>query len=248
MQSQNNQFTIGLTDTIDFTSTSTTIESAYKDISVNITSSSQLNGDDAPTPPSNLTAQATSTTADLTWNAANATAGIARYRISRDGTEVGTTTGTSFQGVGLNPGQTYSFSVIAEDTNGNLSSPATVSITTTQQSSDTVPPSVPAGLILNSATSNAVTFSWNASTDDQGTVVLYHIMRDGIEIGTSSVASYTDSSVAADTAYVYNVSAQDDSGNESAVSSALNVDTSVPSGFELSAGYPFEEGSGIDDS
>ena len=69
-------------------------------------------------------------------------------------------------------------------------------------------------------------------------------MRDGIEIGTSSVASYTDSSVAADTAYVYNVSAQDDSGNESAVSSALNVDTSVPSGFELSAGYPFEEGSG----
>ena len=89
------------------------------------------NGDnEAPSAPANLTAQAASTTADLTWNAANATAGIARYRISRDGTEVGTTTGTSFQGVGLNPGQTYSFSVIAEDTNGNLSSPATVSITT----------------------------------------------------------------------------------------------------------------------
>ncbi|MEE9411699.1 MAG: FG-GAP-like repeat-containing protein, partial [Methylococcales bacterium] len=78
-----------------------------------------------------------------------------------------------------------------------------------------------------------------------GTVVLYHILRDGSEIDTSTVASYTDNTVAADTAYVYNVTAEDNAGNESAISADLNVDTSIPSGSELIAYYPFEEGSGL---
>ncbi|MCK5922055.1 MAG: hypothetical protein KAG66_14025, partial [Methylococcales bacterium] len=122
------------------------------------------NGDnEAPSTPANLTAQATPTTVDLTWNPATDNVGVARYRISRDGNEVGTASGTTFQETGLNPDQNYSFSVTTEDTNGNLSSSATVSVTT-QQSSDTVPPSVPAGLTLNSATSNTVSFSWTPST------------------------------------------------------------------------------------
>jgi hypothetical protein len=82
------------------------------------------------------------------------------------------------------------------------------------------------------------------STDNQGTVALYHIMRDSSEIDTSTVASYTDNTVAADTAYVYNVTAEDNSGNESTISADLNVDTTVPSGPALLVGYPFEEGLG----
>ena len=110
---------------------------------------------------------------------------------------------------------------------------------------DNEAPSVPAGLTLNSATANAVSFSWTPSTDDQGAVTVYHILRDGVEIAISSVASYTDNTVAADTTYVYNVTAEDDFGNESATSADLSADTSVPNdGPELTVAYPFEEGSG----
>ena len=70
MQSQNNQFTIGLTDTIDFTGTSSTIESAYKDISVTISLAADQFDTEAPTSPGNLTGQPTSTLVDLNWDAA----------------------------------------------------------------------------------------------------------------------------------------------------------------------------------
>ncbi len=43
---------------------------------------------------------------------------------------------------------------------------------------------------------------------------------------------------------MYNVTAEDDSGNMSAFSADLNVDTSITSELDLIAGYPFEEGSG----
>ena len=195
-----------------------------------------------PSTPGNLTAVTTATQVDLNWDPSTDNVDVALYRISLDGIEIGTTTGTSFQETGLISGQSYDFSVIAEDTSGNLSTPATVSVTTLQ--SDTVPPTAPSRLTLDSATANAVSFSWAPSTDTQGTVVLYHIIRDGIEIDTSSVASYTDNTVAADTFYVYNVTAEDDSGNVSANSANLNVDTPNLSGLELIAGYPFEEGSG----
>ena len=240
LQSQNNQFTIGLTDTTDFTNTSLAIESAYKDISIFINGSDQYD-DEAPTSPGNLNGQSTSTTVGLTWDAAIDNAGVALYRISRDGAEIGTTTGISFQVTGLTPGQNYGFSVVAQDTNGNLSSPSTISITT-QQLSDNTPPSTPAGLTLNSATENAVTFSWAASTDDLGDVANYRIFRDGTEVGTSNAASFTDTTVQADQTYQYTVSAIDDAGNESNTSITLQVITplapdteapNIPTGLTL---------------
>ncbi|MEE9412952.1 MAG: LamG-like jellyroll fold domain-containing protein, partial [Methylococcales bacterium] len=119
--------------------------------------------------------------------------------------------------------------------------------TGSDSSPDIVPPSVPQDLALDNVTANVVSFSWTPSTDAQGTVVRYHILRDGNEIGTSSVASFTDDTVVADTAYVYNVTAEDDSGNVSEFSADLDVVTPVLSESpDLIAGYPFEEGSGPD--
>ena len=202
---------------------------------------------ESPTTPGNLTAQPTATQVELNWTAATDNVGVALYQISIDGTETGTTATTSYQATGLNGGQNYSFSVIAEDTSGNQSTAATVTATTLT-TSDTVAPSIPRGLTLTSATVNAVNINWVASTDDQGTVVFYHILRDGIEIGTSAVASYTDNTVASDTTYIYTATAEDNAGNESAASSGLSVDTpTVPpttGGPQLIAGYPFEESTG----
>ena len=246
---QPHHFTIGLTDTTDFGNTSATLLSAYKDINVIISSIDQNTNTpdtESPTSPENLTAQPTATQVNLNWTAATDNVGVALYRISIDGTETGTTATTSFQATGLNAGQSYSFSVIAEDASGNQSTAATVSATTLT-TSDTTAPSVPTGLTLNSATANAVSISWTASIDTQGTVVLYHIMRNGSEIATSAIASYTDNTVASETTYVYTITAEDNAGNESDVSTDLSVDTpAVPTttGPQLIAGYPFEEGSG----
>ena len=198
------------------------------------------NDDEAPTQPSNLTAQPTSTLLDLNWDAATDNVGVALYRISLDGTEVGTATGTSFQETGLNPDQTYSFSVIAEDANGNQSTPATVSVTTLP--ADTKAPSVPTGLIEDSATASSVAISWLASTDTQGIVTSYRIFRDSIEVGISTTISFTDTTVQADQPYQYSVSAIDDAGNKSSSSATLQVITptlpdteapSVPTGLIL---------------
>ena len=189
-----------------------------------------------------MSAQPTSTLVDLTWDAATDNIGVALYRISRDGTEVGTATGTAFQDTGLSPSQTYSVSVLAEDANGNQSTPATVSVTTL--ATDTVAPTVPSGLTEDSATASAVAISWVASTDAQGIVSSYRIFRDGTEVGTSVTTSFTDTTVQADQTYPYTVSAIDDAGNESDPSAALQVTTppssdteapSIPTGLTLNS-------------
>ena len=181
---------------------------------------------ESPSTPGNLTAQPTAAQIDLNWTAATDNVGVTLYRVSMDGTETGTTATTSFQATGLNAGQSYSFSVIAEDASGNQSTAATVTATTLT-STDTIAPSIPTGLTLDSATANAVSISWTASTDDQGTVVSYRVFRDAVEVGTSTTTTYTDNTVQAEQSYLYSVLAIDDSGNESSQSTTLSVNTPV---------------------
>ena len=226
---QPHHFTIGLTDTTDFGNTSATLLSAYKDITVTISSIDQNTNTpdtESPSTPGNLTAQPTAAQIDLNWTAATDNVGVTLYRVSMDGTETGTTATTSFQATGLNAGQSYSFSVIAEDASGNQSTAATVTATTLT-STDTIAPSIPTGLTLDSATANAVSISWTASTDDQGTVVSYRVFRDAVEVGTSTTTTYTDNTVQAEQNYLYSVLAIDDSGNESSQSTTLSVNTPV---------------------
>jgi len=87
-------------------------------------------------------------------------------------------------------------------------------------------------LLLISATSlsaASVLVYWNRSTDNPGGSGLagYKIYRGGVQIGTSAVTYYTDTTAASNTSYNYTVSAYDNAGNESAQSSAVSV-TSGP--------------------
>ena len=226
---QPHHFTIGLTDTTDFGNTSATLLSAYKNINVTISSIDQNTNTpdtESPSTPGNLTAQPAAAQVDLNWTAATDNVGVALYRVSIDGTETGTTATTSFQATGLTAGQSYNFSVIAEDASGNQSTAATVTATTLT-STDTIAPSIPADLTLDSAAANTVSISWTASTDDQGTVTSYRVFRDAVEMGTSTTTTYTDNTVQAEQSYLYTVSAIDDSGNESSQSATLAVDTPV---------------------
>jgi glucosylceramidase len=85
--------------------------------------------------PSNLTASNTTTTATtLNWGASTGGSGTVTYAIDRNGTQVATTTATSYTDTGLSPGTTYDYTVTASGTAGGTS-PASNTVTVTTQSS-----------------------------------------------------------------------------------------------------------------
>ncbi|WSV65979.1 glycoside hydrolase family 6 protein [Streptomyces sp. NBC_01013] len=94
---------------------------------------------------------------------------------------------------------------------------------------DTQAPTAPTGLTSTAKTSSSVSLSWTASTDNTG-VTGYNVYRGGVQVGTSTTTSYTDTALTASTAYSYTVKAKDAAGNVSAASSALSVTTSAGGG------------------
>ncbi|MWC27157.1 carbohydrate binding domain-containing protein [Paenibacillus sp. MMS18-CY102] len=97
---------------------------------------------------------------------------------------------------------------------------------------ETVAPSVPAGLQVTAVTASSVSISWTASTDNAGGsgMASYSIYRNGTLVKADQAAattSYTDTGLAASTAYSYTVTAKDVAGNVSAQSAALAATTSA---------------------
>jgi mannan endo-1,4-beta-mannosidase len=77
----------------------------------------------APTAPANLASPSqTSTAVNLTWTASTDNIGVTGYDIYRGTTLVGSTTSTSYTVTGLSAATGYSFTVIAKDAAGNISS------------------------------------------------------------------------------------------------------------------------------
>ena len=99
------------------------------------------------------------------------------------------------------------------------------------QSNDSQPPTVPTGLAATSVTATLVALQWTASTDNVA-VTGYNVYRDGAVVGTvgGSTTTFTDTTVAPATTYVYKVNAFDAAGNDSAQSDGLSVTTSPGGG------------------
>jgi alpha-mannosidase len=75
-----------------------------------------------PTVPTNLTATAASSSQiDLRWSEVTDDAGVAGYRVSRDGSLIATTAETTFSDTGLRPQTAYTYTVAAFDKAGNIS-------------------------------------------------------------------------------------------------------------------------------
>ncbi|NLN75593.1 MAG: DNRLRE domain-containing protein [Armatimonadetes bacterium] len=89
---------------------------------------------------------------------------------------------------------------------------------------DNEPPTVPTNLKRSSATKTSISLSWTASTDNNA-VAGYRIYRNGAQVGTSATNSYTDSGLAANTGYTYQVDAYDAKPNYSAKSAAFETGT-----------------------
>ncbi|SFK92042.1 fibronectin type III domain-containing protein [Geodermatophilus ruber] len=78
-----------------------------------------------PSSPQQVQATATSaSTVTVTWQASTDDTGVTGYRIFRDGTQVGTSTSTSFSDTGLTAGTSYAYTVAAADAAGNVSAPS----------------------------------------------------------------------------------------------------------------------------
>ena len=83
-----------------------------------------------PTAPTNLNRSAAADEVVLTWGASSDASGVAGYFVFRDNVKIGTVTVPGFTDATVNASTTYVYSIQAYDVNGNISGPATLSVTT----------------------------------------------------------------------------------------------------------------------
>ncbi|SES81790.1 fibronectin type III domain-containing protein [Stigmatella erecta] len=93
---------------------------------------------------------------------------------------------------------------------------------------DTQAPTTPANLSATASSSSQINLTWSPSSDNVG-VTGYTIYRGGTAVGTSGSASYSDTGLAASTAYSYTVRARDAAGNTSAASNTASATTQAGS-------------------
>ncbi len=182
-----------------------------------------------PTAPADpRTSNLTCTGVTFSWSASSDDVGVAFYDVYHDGQLMTSVPGTALSAeLTVVPGATWGLYVNARDAAGNVSQAGpTVPVTVPQCQADTEPPSTPAGVTATAA-GTTVTVRWSPATDNVG-VTGYEVLRDGTQAGSTSGAattSFTDSGLAANTRYRYQVRARDAQANRSAPSTAVAVTT-----------------------
>lgn len=109
----------------------------------------------APSTPTGLTSPAhTASSISLAWTASTDDTGVTGYRVLRDGTQVGTSTTTSYTDTGLAPSTAHTYTVRAVDAAGNASaasSPLTVSTAAAGGTSGSYEAEAPGNTLAGSA-------------------------------------------------------------------------------------------------
>lgn len=93
---------------------------------------------------------------------------------------------------------------------------------------DVVAPSQPTGLAATAVSSSQINLSWSASTDTGGSGLKgYKITRNGTALTptTTTATTYSDTSLAAGTAYAFTVAGYDNAGNTGVKSTAASATT-----------------------
>ena len=143
----------------------------------------------APSVPTGLTAAAVSSSQiNLSWTASSDNVGVSGYRVYRGGTQIATTSMTSYANTGLSPSTTYSYTVAAYDAAGNLSAQSSSASATTQAPPDTTPPTVSITSPVSGATVGGTT-SVTANASDNVGVVGVQFLLDGANLGAEDTAA-----------------------------------------------------------
>ncbi|MBU0767446.1 Ig-like domain-containing protein [Patescibacteria group bacterium] len=168
--------------------------------------------DTRPDAPTGLTAAAVSTTTvNLSWQAA---ANAAGYKIYRDGVFLKSVSALSSSDTGLSSGVPYCYAVSAYDETGNDSAQsAQVCVTTPSLAA-------PTNLSVTAASSAQINLSWTASAG----AVSYKIYRNGTYLKSVATTAAADTGLNSSTQYCYAVSAVGAAG-ESAQTSQLCAST-----------------------
>jgi len=132
---------------------------------VQVTTKEPIPDTQPPTKPTNLTATAQSTDSILlSWSPSTDNKKMGGYKIYRDGTEIATTTNTSYTDTGLQPSTTYTYRVSAYDASGNESQKSDPVSATTKN--ETIPPVI-SQIQVSNITNSSVTITW--VTDEPST-------------------------------------------------------------------------------
>src|SRR3989440_697148 len=123
-----------------------------------------------PSAPTGLTASAVSSSQiKLSWAASSDNVGVSGYRVYRGGTQIATTSATSFtNNTGLSPSTTYSYAVAAFDAAGNLSAQSSPASATTPAAPDTTPPTVSITAPANGQTARGTVTITASASDNVG--------------------------------------------------------------------------------
>ncbi len=163
---------------------------------------------------------------------------VSSVSLSIDGGSYQSVSGTTNWNYSLNTASlsngSHTLVAKATDSSGNTGISGTVTITVNNASPDVTPPSVPTGLAASNITTSTISLAWTQSTDPtvngQTTSGLagYRIYRGGVQVGTSTTNSFTNTGLTPSTTYSYTISAYDNAGNASAQSSGINATTGNP--------------------
>jgi chitodextrinase len=179
-----------------------------------------------PTTPTDLVATAVSPNRiDLEWSPSEGEAGIAFYLILRDGTEVASATGTSYQDSNLTPETTYEYRVAAVDGNdmeSDLSEPA--SATTLAEPG----PPPPEQLAVTQVWPTQINLTWSPPSGSGFVVTGYNVYRESDFVGFVVATTFTDTGLSPETTYRYAVSTVDDRGIEGERSEEVSATTAIP--------------------
>jgi hypothetical protein len=134
-----------------------------------------------PTTPTNVAAHVVSSSqVNLTWAASTDDVAVAGYYVFRNGSQITTTSDTSYSDTGLSPSTTYSYTVQAFDVGHNVSAQSSPPATVTTQPASTNPPVI-SNVQVTSVTQTSAVISWATDIPSSSQV----------NYGTSS--SYTSS-------------------------------------------------------
>ena len=184
----------------------------------------------APSVPTNLQGiQKNGRAVALTWSASSDNRGVARYELFRNNTLVASPATISYNDSGLTENSSYQYAIRACDAANNCSAKtAVITVVTGTFIPDTTAPTVPTGLTGRGTSINAISLSWNASTDAAGLIALYNVFKDGVKIGSPTTTSFSAGGMSSGESHNYAVQACDDSGNCSARTTAIPVATNPP--------------------
>lgn len=199
-----------------------TYEVSHVDTSDNESTKAQvvstMADDVAPNAPTGLQVVGADNVADLTWTA-NTEGDLAGYNVYVNGVQDNGAliTTTSYQVTGLTNGVTYDFQVSAVDDFGNESP---LSAIVSDLIEDTQAPATPTGLAVTSG-DTVLNCSWDANSEPD--LAGYNIYVNGVKNNASIITgtTYQVTGLTNGTVYDIQVSAVDNSGNESALSAIV---------------------------